>query len=129
MKKILIVDDEFIVRMGIKSILNWEEYGYTVVGEAEDGAQALKLIVASHPDIVLTDLMMENMDGFELMHECRKRWPQMKFIVLSSYNDFENVKRAMKLGASDYIFKMTAKPEELLKVTFRLRWTAGRKRH
>lgn len=116
MKKILIVDDEFIVRMGIKSILNWEEYGYTVVGEAEDGAQALKLIVASHPDIVLTDLMMENMDGFELMHECRKRWPQMKFIVLSSYNDFENVKRAMKLGASDYIFKMTAKPEELLKV-------------
>lgn len=116
MKKLLIVDDEFIVRMGIKSILDWEKYGYTVVGEAVDGQSALDMIAATDPDIVLTDLMMDGMDGFDLIKESKRLYPQIKFIVLSSYNDFENVKRAMKLGASDYIFKMTAQPTEILSV-------------
>ena len=116
MKKLLIVDDEFIVRMGIKSIVNWEEYGYCIVGEAADGAAALALMESVRPDIVLTDLIMEPVDGFELIRQSRKRFPKTKFVVLSNYNDFENVKQAMKLGASDYIFKMTAQPEEILKI-------------
>lgn len=57
---------------------------------------------------------MDGMDGFELIQVSRKRFPAVQFVVLSSFEDGENVKRAMKLGAADYIFKLTSKPEELL---------------
>ena len=116
MKKIMIVDDEMFVRIGIKSIVNWEEHGYRVVAEAANGYDALEKIEQYRPQIVLTDLMMDKMDGFELISRCRKTYPKIKFIVLSSYNDFDNVRRAMKLGAAEYIFKLTAKPEDMLAV-------------
>ncbi|MCI2047280.1 MAG: response regulator [Faecalibacterium sp.] len=116
MRKILIVDDEILVRVGFRSITDWEAHGYTILGEASDGAEAMELIRAQQPDIVLTDLMMGKMDGFALILACKQEFPQVRFVVLSSYNDFENVKRAMKLGAVDYIFKLTAKPAEILKI-------------
>lgn len=116
MKKILIVDDEYLVRVGIRSFLDWEQHGYTLVGEAADGESALEKIQQLHPDIVLTDLKMEGMDGFALIAASKKRWPHLQFVVLSSLDDGENVKTAMKLGASDYIFKLTTKPEELLTI-------------
>ncbi|MDR1638011.1 MAG: response regulator [Treponema sp.] len=116
MKKLLVVDDEFIVRMGIRSIMNWEERGYTIVADASSGREALEKIAECRPDLVLTDLVMENMDGFELIRRCAAEYPELRFVVLSSYNDFENVRRAMKLGARDYIFKLGAGPEEILRV-------------
>lgn len=111
MKKMLVVDDEYLVRVGIRSFLDWEQHGYTIVGEAADGGSALQKIEQYHPDIVLTDLKMEGMDGFALIAASKKRWPGLQFVVLSSLDDGENVKTAMKLGASDYIFKLTSKPE------------------
>jgi len=116
MKKLLVVDDEFIVRVGIRSMMNWEEYGYTVVDDASSGEEALEKISIHHPDIVLADLKMENMDGFELIRRCRKEFPQTAFIVLSSHNDFEDVRKAMKMGAKDYLFKPTLNRDELLRV-------------
>ena len=116
MRKVLVVDDEFLVRVGIKSFLNWEENGYTIIGEAADGRQALEIMEREAPDVVLTDLKMDGMDGFELIQVSRKRFPAVQFVVLSSFEDGENVKRAMKLGAADYIFKLTSKPEELLRI-------------
>lgn len=116
MRTILVVDDEYLVRVGIHSFLNWEEHGYTIIGEAADGQSALDIIEKSHPDIVLTDLKMDGMDGFTLIEICKKKWPDILFVVLSSYDDGANVKRAMKLGAADYIFKVTSKPDELLKI-------------
>jgi two-component system response regulator YesN len=65
MKKIMIVDDEVIVRIGIRSIVNWEEHGYTVSADASSGEEALEKILRCRPDIILTDLVMQNMDGFE----------------------------------------------------------------
>ncbi|GHV52351.1 hypothetical protein AGMMS49579_09470 [Spirochaetia bacterium] len=116
MTKIMVVDDEFIVRVGIRSIVNWEEYGYTMAAEAASGRDALEKIAQYHPRIVLTDLVMENMDGFELIQTCTEQYPEISFIVLSSYNDFENVRRAMKLGVRDYIFKPTITADEILRV-------------
>ena len=109
MKKLMIVDDEFLVRLGIASLMTWENYGYTIAAEASNGKEALEKIEGDHPDIVLTDLMMSPGDGFELIETCLKKYPEMKFIVLSNYNDFDNVRKAMKLGASDYVFKLTCK--------------------
>src|SRR5659263_154226 len=100
--KILIVDDEVLVRIGIKSLLNWEENGYTVIGEASNGMTALEKVKKFHPDIVLTDLMMDTMNGFDLIRVLKKEFPDIKTIVLSCYNDFDSLKEAMKLGASDY---------------------------
>ncbi|MDF2888382.1 MAG: two component transcriptional regulator, AraC family [Lacrimispora sp.] len=116
MKKVMIVDDEVLVRLGIQSLIRWENYGYQIVCDASDGEEAFQKIRQYQPDIVLTDLKMSPMDGFELISQCREKYPNIQFIVLSSYNDFDNVRTAMKIGAFDYVFKLTVKPEELLKI-------------
>ncbi|WP_313578153.1 response regulator transcription factor [Lacrimispora sp.] len=116
MKRVMIVDDEVLVRLGIQSLIKWENYGYQIVSDASDGEEALQKIRQYQPDIVLTDLKMSPVDGFELISECREKYPHIQFIVLSSYNDFDNVRSAMKIGAFDYVFKLTVKPEELLKI-------------
>lgn len=116
MKKVMIVDDEVLVRIGIKSMTSWEQYGYTIVADASDGEEALKKIRQYEPHIILTDLKMQPMDGFDLIAKCAVDYPGIRFIVLSNYNDFENVRKAMKLGAYDYIFKLTIHLDELLKI-------------
>ena len=116
MKKIMIVDDEMLVRIGIKSIIDWESNGYTIVAEAIDGTDALAKIPLFQPDILLTDLVMEPMDGLELISICRERFPSIGIVALSNYNDFEHVKKAMKLGAKDFLFKLTTSAEQLLPI-------------
>ena len=116
MKSIMVVDDEFLVRIGIKSMLDWEANGYTIVCEAVNGQDAMEKITQFSPQIVLTDLVMEPVNGLELIEYCAKTYTDIKFIVLSNYNDFEKVKAAMKLGARDFLFKLTVKPEELLNI-------------
>lgn len=116
MKKVMIVDDEVLVRLGIQSLIKWENYGYQIVCDASDGEEAFQKIRQYQPDIVLTDLKMSPVDGFELIAGCREKYPHIQFVVLSSYNDFDNVRSAMKMGAFDYVFKLTVKPEELLKI-------------
>lgn len=116
MIRVMIVDDEILVRVGIKSIINWESNGYTVVCEAGSFKEAVQRIETFKPQIILTDLMMDGMDGFDLIEFCVEKYPNIRLVVLSSYNDFDHVKRAMKSGAGDYIFKLTVKPDELLKV-------------
>lgn len=122
MKKVLIVDDELLVRMGFRSILDWESCGFTVVGDAENGEEALEKIRLLKPDLVFTDLKMDRMDGFELMNACMREYPAVKFIVLSSYNDFENVRQAMRCGALDYVFKLDVTQEQLRKILSEIKW-------
>jgi len=114
MKKLLVVEDEYLVRIGICSLCNWEEHGYVLIGDACDGVEALSLIEKDVPDILLTDLMMQGMDGFELIKQCKLRYPSVAIVVLSNYNDFASVKRAMQLGAVDYVLKLTTMPQDLL---------------
>lgn len=116
MIKVLIVDDEMLIRVGIKSCIDWEANGFEVVGFAEDGKQALDIISRTKPDIVLTDIKMPNMDGIELIERIKERYPTIRVIVLSCYNELDFIKRAMKLGADDYILKLSMQPEELLNV-------------
>ena len=116
MKRIMIVDDEFIMRIGIKGMIDWEANGYLLVGEAVDGSDAIGKLAALQPDIILTDLVMEPTDGLELIRYCAKHHPRIGIIVLSNYDDYENVKTAMKLGAKDYLLKLTTQPEQLLSI-------------
>ncbi|MDY6073074.1 MAG: response regulator [Eubacteriales bacterium] len=116
MKRILIVDDEMLVRIGFRSIVNWEDYGFTVVGDACNGFEALEKIRALKPDLIFTDIKMDQMNGLELMKACKSEYPHIKFIVLSGYNDFENVRQSMRLGALDYVFKLDVKPNQIIKL-------------
>ncbi|WP_198543803.1 response regulator transcription factor [Petroclostridium xylanilyticum] len=119
--KILIVDDEAVVRVGLKSMINWEENGFELIGEASDGKKALEIIYDTHPDIVITDIRMPVMDGIELMRQIMLLTKSPKVIALSSYDDFQLVKEAMKLGAEDYILKLEMEPEHLIRILEKVR--------
>ncbi|WP_246303297.1 response regulator transcription factor [Paenibacillus plantarum] len=121
MLKILIVDDEALVRIGIKSIIPWEELGFELVGEAENGKKALEMARTHSPDIILTDIKMPVMTGIELIKQLKHENHPAKFIVLSAYDDLAYVKEAMKHGAEDYILKLELEPEQLMKMMEELR--------
>jgi two-component system response regulator YesN len=114
--KVMIVDDEMIVRVGMKSIINWQQFGFELVGEAGNGKEALADINEYDPDIVITDIKMPIMDGLSLIEEARKLPKIPMFIILSNYNEFDIVKEGMKLGAVDYILKYKMSSEQLLKI-------------
>jgi two-component system response regulator YesN len=116
MLKVLIVDDEAIVRVGLKSMIDWEAHGFELVGEAKDGRSALEMIRTHHPDVMITDLKMPVVDGLELIRAINERQYQCRVVVLSSYDDFELVREAMKLGAVDYLLKLEVEPEQLIGV-------------
>lgn len=120
MIKVLIVDDEMLARMGIKSLIAWNQRGYTVVGEAENGKKAIQLIKELEPDIVILDIKMPVMNGVEVIKEVNKESYQPAFIVLSSYDDFDYVKQALILGAKDYFLKLELTPEQLLEALDRI---------
>ena len=106
MYRALIVDDEDIIKIGLKTIIDWEQLGFEIVGTAEDGLEAIKMVEELSPDLIITDIIMPRMDGIELMEELKKRGFAGKIIVLSNYGEVDYVKRAMKLGAEDYILKV-----------------------
>lgn len=82
MFRLLIVDDEYYVRVGIKSAIDWSEIGVEVVGEAADGEEALEMALSSRPDIILTDVRMPFMDGLTLMERLRSKMPECGFYCI-----------------------------------------------
>lgn len=114
MLKIAIIDDEALVRMGLKSMVPWEELGYQLIGEAGNGQSGLDLITNLKPDIVITDIKMPVMDGLEMIRLSERVNYKPKFIVLSSYDEFQLVKQAMKLGVEEYLIKLDLEPEILI---------------
>lgn len=111
---IMIVDDEMLVRTGIASFLNWSEYGYSITAQAANGLEALEMIRKSCPDIILLDIKMPEMDGVELLRILKREQLPVKVIVLSCHNELEYVKESIRLGAEDYILKLSLQPETLL---------------
>lgn len=105
MNTILIVDDDYIARSKIHALLDWERNGYQITGEVSNGKEALERMEKEMPQIVLVDMDMPVMNGVELIQEIKARGYQTSIIVLSSYNDFDYVRKSMKLGALDYILK------------------------
>lgn len=114
--KILIVDDEYIMRRGIRFMMDWEEQGFQVVGEASNGKEALDYMEKLEPHIVFCDIAMPVMDGIDFIKIVHRKYPDTQIIVLSSYDKFEYVRQALLNGAVDYILKPTLNPEELSKL-------------
>ena len=83
--RILIADDDTMVRIGLKTVINWEENGFVLVGEAANGLEAMQLVQEKKPDIVITDIKMPGMDGIELIRQLRQQSTPPEILVLSSY--------------------------------------------
>lgn len=116
MCRILIVDDEILIRRGIMHYLDCESEGFQIVGEASNGQEALELIEVSYPHIIITDIVMPIMDGEELTRIVKEKYPQIEIIILSSYGEFDYVRSAFQRGVVDYILKPKLEAQSLLNV-------------
>ncbi|MDR2901465.1 MAG: response regulator, partial [Treponema sp.] len=121
MIEILIVDDEPLVLLTLKSMCNWEAEGIHIIGEAENGKAALEFIQA-HPsvDMVLTDVNMPVMDGLKFAETLKETGSSIPVVFLSSYSNFDYVRRALKSGACDYILKSEMDDRSLLELIHRV---------
>jgi len=114
MLKVFLVEDEFVVREGIKKNVDWAARGYDFCGEAGDGELAFPMIQKLKPDIVITDIKMPFMDGLVLSRMIKKELPDTEIIILTGYEEFEYAKEAIKIGVAQYLSK-PINGEELLR--------------
>lgn len=113
-RRVLIVDDEVLVRIGIRHSVDWESCNFVIVGEASDGIECLRLIQQLQPDVIILDINMPNMDGIEVLKRIKEIGFSVKVIILTCYNELEYARKAMKYGASDYVLKTTINEDGLL---------------
>jgi len=109
MLKIFLVEDETVIRDGLREKIPWEEYGYRFVGDAADGELALPMIRKSKPDVLITDIKMPFMDGLSLSRIVHTEFPAMKIIIISGYDDFEYARQAIEVGVEQYLLKPITK--------------------
>ena len=103
--KVFLVEDEMVIRRGIKNSIDWEKEGYIFCGEASDGELAYPMIIKEKPDILITDIRMPFMDGLELCKLVKKELQNIKILILSGYDEFDYAKEAIRLGVTEYLLK------------------------
>lgn len=119
MLKILLVDDEPTVRKGMLTCIDWKTHGFTIVGEANNGAVALEKALQLRPHIILSDICMPAMDGITLVQHLKEQLPDCKIIIMSGYDEFAYAKSLMGMKVTDYLLKPVAE-EELIGVLHKL---------
>lgn len=102
METVFIADDEQAIREGLKCIIDWEAYGFTVCGDASNGVDALSQITALNPSLVLIDIRMPKMQGIEVIEAARARGFTGKIIIISGYSDFKYAQSAIRQGVDFY---------------------------
>jgi len=120
MWKVLIADDESIIRWGIRDAVQWEALDMEVAAEAEDGEEALELAVELGIDVLLVDLSMPIMNGLTLVKHIREKLPECRIVIITGHDEFAYAQEAIRLSVDDYILKPT-NPEQLTQVLTRIR--------
>lgn len=115
MYKLMLVDDEDIVRHQVINKIDWEQYGFEIVCEAENGNEALELFEAHKPDVVITDIKMPFMNGLELAEKILEKYPFTKIIILTGFDEFEYAKKGIDLHITNYVLKPVSS-KELIKI-------------
>ena len=105
MTKIVFVDDDAIIRRGIEAKIDWKANGWELIYTARDAMEALDFIKDNQPDIILTDIKMPGMNGIEMATIAKDYYPNIKFIFISGFKDFEYAQQVLKLNAVDYLTK------------------------
>ena len=112
---VLIAEDEYLVRVGLRTCLDWERHGFILLDDAVNGEDAYQKILRHRPDILLLDIKMPRMDGFALLAKLREENIDVHVIILSGCDDFDSVRTALQYGVLDYINKLTVTSSELLR--------------
>lgn len=120
MYHLMLVDDEPDIREGLQEVVDFKKYGFEIVGEAENGIDALQLCETLRPDVVITDIRMPLMDGITMCREMRKILPMVQFVILSGYDDFEFAQQAIELSSIRYLLKPITS-QEFSKILMSLR--------
>ncbi|MBO9609970.1 MAG: response regulator [Paenibacillaceae bacterium] len=115
MYKLMVVDDEYHIRDGIVHVIPWEQHGVKVVGEAADGMEALAKMETLRPDILITDIQMDEMNGLELAQAVKTSYPGVKTVILTGYDEFEYARKAVELKICSYVLKPVL-PDELVRL-------------
>ena len=105
MYKILIIDDEILIRELIKKSIDFNALGFEIVGEAKDGRQAMEMIEALHPNLLLLDINIPIINGITLAQSVNKEYPEIQIIILTGYSQFDYAKGAIEAGVLDYLLK------------------------
>lgn len=103
--RVLLVDDEIMIREGFKRLFDWEAHGCEVIGEAADGMEALGQIDTLNPDIVIMDINIPIMNGLKVIEVSRVKHPKIAYVIVSGYDDFSYCRKALRLQITDYILK------------------------
>ncbi|MBM7691739.1 two-component system response regulator YesN [Peribacillus deserti] len=111
--KVLIVDDEVIIRNGLSTVINWEEHGFSLLEPAESAEDALEIVKINQPHIVLTDIQMSGKSGLDLAREVKQMFSETEVIILSGYDDFVYAQKAIREGVGEYLLK-TSRPQEII---------------
>lgn len=120
--KVLIADDEVLVRIGVIHAIDWEKNGFEIVGEATDGESCLRLAERLQPDLIVLDINMPGMNGIQVLQKLKEQRFLGKVIMLTCYDEFEYVREAMRGGASDYVLKAGMNETGLLDAVKRLEY-------
>ena len=123
MYKVLIVDDETLVRAGLKTTIDWDELGFVVIADAANGEVGYEEYLKSLPDVVFTDIRMPKKDGIWLVKKIKEHNPEVKILVLTCYDEFSYAREALKAGADDYILKSEVEDEELVEIMKKIKET------
>ena len=118
--KVLIVDDEVIIRNGLSTVINWADNGFTVLTPAASAEEALQRIPVEMPEIIFTDIRMTGLSGLDMAHEVKQQYPEIEIIVISGYDEFSYAQQAMREGVSDYLLK-TSRPGEIIEAAVQAR--------
>ncbi|MFM9276738.1 helix-turn-helix domain-containing protein [Paenibacillus jiagnxiensis] len=118
--KLLIVDDEVIIRNGLSTVIPWKEHGFTLLKPAASAEEALSRIPGEQPEIVFTDIQMTGKNGLDMTAEIKEAYPQTEIVVLSVHDQFQFTQQAIRYGVADYILK-TSSPEEIINAAVKAR--------
>lgn len=114
MYRVVVIDDEMIIRVGFGSFIDWAAEGFEVVGEAADGDEGLQLCRKVQPHVIFTDIGMSRMDGLTFIKKAVQEFPQAKIVILSCMDDFLVIQQALRLGVHDYFLKISFSPAQLI---------------
>lgn len=125
--KIMIVDDEVIIRSGMAKVINWSELGLELLEPAASAEEVLERLDREQPDILMTDIRMTGKTGLELAEEARRKLPDLEVVIFTGYDDFIYMQNAIRQNVSDYLLK-TSRPEEIIKTVLKVKRRIEEKR-